>query len=65
MVNLALLDLSCTETGTQWEPIRMGQADVPILLFPEKLRDLSEWLRWVRLDSSPHLLEGLPSRELL
>ena len=30
---------------------------------PEKAPDGSEWLRWICLDCSHHLLEGLPSLE--
>ena len=36
----------------------------PILLFPETLPDLSEWLRWVCLDFSHHRPAGLLFLEL-
>ena len=37
----------------------------PILFFPEKSLDLSEWLRWICLGFLHHMLEGSPSLALL
>ena len=53
--------------STKQESIRAypaGLTDGSIPFFPETLPDLSEWLRWVCLDFSHHLLEELPFLEL-
>jgi len=39
----------------------LNQIDEPILLFPRRPPDSSEWRRWARLNCSHCLLEGLPS----
>jgi len=51
----------CTNINCK-DRIRYAQ---PILFVPEKLPDLSVWLRWICLDFLHHMLEGLPSLELL